>query len=121
MLATDGVRSFIIFLYADGLIQWTTSEVSGGVNGLGGNAATAGYDAGDIVNFLNIPGSGTSEIINITRTSNVGNPGMWIFSTTIQGVQCFYNMYVNADNIVCKSCKILAFYFYLALVITFRI
>ena len=118
MLATDGVQSFIIFLYADGLIQWTTGEDSGGINGLGGNAATAGYDAGDLVNFFNVPGSGTPEIINITRTSNVGNPGMWIFSTTIQGVQCFYNMYLNADSIVCNiNYLLIPDFFHLALVI----
>ena len=78
--------SFMIFLYADGLIQWTTGDGSGGTNGLGGNAATAGYDDnGD--NFFNIPGSGTAEIINITQTSNVGIPGMWMFITTsMQGV-----------------------------------
>ena len=86
MLATDGIWSFIIFLYADGLIQWTTGDSSGGTSGLGGNAATAGYDAGDGENFFNIPGSGTSEVINITQTSNVGNPGMWIFRTTQQVV-----------------------------------
>ena len=78
--------SFMIFLYADGLIQWTTGDGSGGTNGLGGNAATAGYDDnGD--NSFNIPGSGTAAIINITQTSNVGIPGMWMFITTsMQGV-----------------------------------
>jgi len=87
VLATDGVRSFIIFLYADGLIQWTTGEASGGTNGLGGTAATAGYDAGDFENFFNIPGTGiSSEIINIGRTSNVDNLGMWIFPTSTLGV-----------------------------------
>ena len=76
-----------MFLYADGLIQWTTGGNSDGTNGLGGNAATAGYDAGDGENFFNIPGSGTSEIINIAQTSNVENPpGMWIFITSIEGV-----------------------------------
>jgi len=85
-LATDGVRSFIIFLYADGLIQWTTGDASGGTNGLGGNEATAGYDAGDGENYFNIPGSGNPEILNIARTSNVGKPGMWMFSTLIEGV-----------------------------------
>jgi len=98
VLATDGIRSFIIFLYADGLIQWTTGDSSGGTNGLGGNEATAGYDAGDFENFFNIPGTGTPEIIGITRTSNVGNPGMWIFSTSTQGVKCFLFIYVHVNN-----------------------
>jgi len=82
VLATDGSLSFIIFLYADGLIQWTTGDGSGGTNGLGGNEATAGYDD-DGANSFNIPGSGTAEIINITQTSNVGIPGMWIFITAV--------------------------------------
>ena len=28
---------------------------------------------------MNIPGSGTPEIINITTRSNVGRPGIWVF------------------------------------------
>jgi len=68
-----------IFLYADGLMEWTTGDSSGGMNGLGGNAAHVGYDAGDGVSFENVSGSGTASIINITRTSNVGVAGVWAF------------------------------------------
>ena len=39
--------SFAIFLYADGLIQWTTGDDSGGLGGLGGNHASIGVNAGD--------------------------------------------------------------------------
>ena len=91
-------------MYADGLIQWTTGDESGGINGLGGNAATAGYDAGDGENFFNIPGSGTPEIIDITRTSNVDNLGMWIFQTSRQGVHCYTIMYVY--------CLLILLYYY---------
>ena len=55
-----------MFLYADGEIQWT-------------NGALAGINAGDGVNSVAIPGSLTPNIINITQTSNVGIPGVWMF------------------------------------------
>ena len=57
-----------MFLYADGRIQWTT-----------GGKALAGINAGDGEDFITIPGSLTPGIINITKTSNVGIPGVWIF------------------------------------------
>ena len=79
VLATNGVESFVIFLYADGRIQWTTGDNSGGDDGLGGTEALGGINAGYGENFITIPGSLTPGIINITQTSNVGIPGVWIF------------------------------------------
>ena len=61
------------FLYADGEIQWTTGDVSGG---LGGISALAGFNAGDGVHFSTIPSSVSDDIINVTDTSNVGIPGI---------------------------------------------
>ena len=81
VLATNGYKSFVIFLYAHGRIQWTTGDLSGGVIGLGGNEALAGINAGDGVKSIMIPGSRTPEIVNIDETSNVGVPGVWIFHT----------------------------------------
>ena len=78
-MVSDGQRSYVIFLYADDLIEWTTSVDSGGIDGLGGIAAQAGYNAGDGVLSATVPGSRTPEIINITLTSNVGRPGVWTF------------------------------------------
>ena len=77
VLATSELESFVMFLYAD--LQWTTGDVSGGVDGLGGTEALAGFNAGDQVNSYTLPGSHTPNIVNITRTSNVGIPGTWIF------------------------------------------
>ena len=58
--------SYVIFLYADGLIQWTTGDDSGGVNGLGGTQAQVGFNAGDDeMRFFNHPDSRTANIINI--------------------------------------------------------
>jgi len=73
------VQSFVIYLYADGQIQWTTGDSSGGSGGLGGIPAQVGFNAGDGVNFAIVPESRTPDIINIDTTSNVGIPGVWIF------------------------------------------
>jgi len=68
-----------MFLYANGRMQWTTGDWSGGSGGLGGTEALAGINAGDRINSITIPGSRTPSIINITQTSNVGIPGIWMF------------------------------------------
>ena len=77
VLATSEVESFVMFLYAD--LQWTTGDNSFGTDGLGGIKALAGFNAGDHINSYTIPGSRTSNITYITRASNVGIPGTWIF------------------------------------------
>ena len=79
VLATSLMESFVMFIYADGGIQWTTGDGSGGTNGLGGTEALAGINAGDGINSITVPGSLTPGIINVTQTSNVGNPGVWMF------------------------------------------
>ena len=56
----------MIFLYADGEIQWS-------------NNALAGINAGDGVNSITIPGSLTPNVNIISRTGNVGIPGIWMF------------------------------------------
>ena len=94
VLATDGLQSFAIFLYADGEIQWTTGDSSGGSNGLGGTPAQVGFNAGDGVNYATFPASRTADIINIASTSNVGTPGVWIYQ-------------INEETIVTSSGKIM--------------
>ena len=79
ILGTDGVNSFAIFLYADGLIQWTTGDFHGGTGGLGGRHAAVGFTAGNGKEFTLVPGSETSTIIDIDTTSNVMEPGVWLF------------------------------------------
>ena len=78
-MVTDGTHSFVIFLYADGLIQWTTGDASGGTGGLGGTPAQGGFNADDGIRFLRIPGSRTGAIVDIDTTSNVGVAGQWTF------------------------------------------
>ena len=79
IMVTDGRQSFVIFLYADGEIQWTTGDASGGTGGLGGTAAQVGFNAGDGIRFASVPGSQTADIINIDNTSNVDIPGKWVY------------------------------------------
>jgi len=79
VLATNGLQSFVTFLYADGEIQWTTGDASSGLNGLGGIPAQVGFNAGDGVRYAAIPQSRTNAIINITHTSNIDVPGVWVF------------------------------------------
>ena len=77
VLATDGYKSFVLFLYAYGRIQWTTGDDGDGVNGLGGDEALAGIN-GYFARSIAINGSETPDIINIDETSNVGIPGVWM-------------------------------------------
>jgi len=65
-----------------GQLQWTTGSASGGSGGLGGIPAQAGFDAGDGINFFTLPGSRTSEVLNLANTSNVSldTPGLWSFA-----------------------------------------
>ena len=79
VLARSGSQSYAIYLYADGLIQWTASIDQGGMNGFGGNAALVGYNAGDELTSFEVPGSQTDNILNIVSTSNVGVSGVWVF------------------------------------------
>ncbi len=67
---------------------WTTGDASGGSGGFGGTPAQAGFDAGNMVDFVEIPGSRTASILNVCTTSNVGMPGIWQFSVRGGGVVC---------------------------------
>ena len=73
VLAKDNVRSYAIFQYADGSIQWPSS------------GAQVGFNAGNNVNYVNIPGSRTPSILSITNSSNIGVGGQWVFLTS-QGI-----------------------------------
>ncbi|XP_059813041.1 alpha-tectorin [Hypanus sabinus] len=79
VLITDERNSFAMFNYAD--ISWTTGTASGGdpLTGVGGSAAQAGFNGGDLSHFFSLPTSRTSEMLSIEQTSNVNFPGRWIF------------------------------------------
>ena len=79
MLATNGVlETFVMFLYGE--IQWTTVVNDYYYYPEDAEAeALAGINDGDGINSYTIPGSLTSDIIDITETSNVGIPGTWMY------------------------------------------
>ncbi|MDH5492827.1 MAG: hypothetical protein OEY14_12815, partial [Myxococcales bacterium] len=68
--------------------EWTTGDASGGSGGLGGTPAQAGFDAGNTVDFVEIPGSRTAAILDLCTTSNVGMPGIWRFSVRGGSISC---------------------------------
>ena len=94
-MVTDGINSFVIFLYADGGIQWTTGDASNGVNGFGGTPAQVGFNAGDGVRSATVPASRTDAIVDIELTSNVDVPGMWV-------LQVDEEEFAIAECIICK-------------------
>ncbi|MCQ9375365.1 PEP-CTERM sorting domain-containing protein [Methyloversatilis sp. XJ19-13] len=63
-------------------LEWTTGDASEGSDGLGGIPAQAGYDAGDGVNFLTLPGSRSDAVLDLQHASNVSaeTPGLWTFA-----------------------------------------
>jgi MYXO-CTERM domain-containing protein len=71
------------------LCQWTTGDASDGSGGFGGTPSQAGFDAGNSVDFVEIPGSRTGRIHTILCTeSNVGEPGIWRFQIRSGAVVC---------------------------------
>jgi hypothetical protein len=62
-LVSDGFSSYVIFLYADGLIQWTFGDHTFGTH------AEVGINAGNGVDFVRHPDAGTESIINVTSSS----------------------------------------------------
>ncbi|MDP2869554.1 MAG: nidogen-like domain-containing protein [Methyloversatilis sp.] len=79
--ADTGTGNFDVdFRYAR--LEWTTGDASEGTAGLGGIPAQAGYDAGDGVNFLTLPGSRSDDVLDLQHSSNVSSetPGLWTFA-----------------------------------------
>ena len=70
VITTDGVQSFAIFLYNE--IQWVLEYDPP-------YPAKVGFSDGISNKSYELPGSGTPEIINITKRSNVGRPGVWMY------------------------------------------
>ena len=81
VIAKSGNETYAIYLYADGLMQWTSG--SDGTNGFGGYSASVGYTITNgsclsyhlyYKNLIFLPGSDTCSIIYI----NVGVNGQML-------------------------------------------
>ena len=81
-LVSTGNGNFdIVFRYED--INWTTGDMSGGTDGLGGTIARAGLSAGDGQNYYEFYFSGNQNfMLNLENTVLAGSeePGIWRFS-----------------------------------------
>ena len=71
----------IVYRYED--VNWTTGDASGGVNGLNGpngQAARAGYNAADGVDYFELPQSGLqADMLALPETpGNTGIPGVYV-------------------------------------------
>ena len=77
-------KTFAIFLYADGEIQWTTGDNDNGVHGLEGYPAQVGFNKGDDEHFGIVATSGTESIIDIPFTNN---SGVYIFRISDNNIE----------------------------------
>ncbi len=68
--------------------EWTTGDASGGSGGFGGTPAQAGFDAGNLRDYVALPGSLTMRVLDLCRTSNVGIAGVWRFEIRSGEVMC---------------------------------
>lgn len=70
----------IVFRYE--AVNWTTGGASGGVGGLGGTVARAGYSTGDGASWYELPQSGQQDpmIALETTPGNTGSAGLYQFS-----------------------------------------
>jgi MYXO-CTERM domain-containing protein len=68
--------------------DWTTGNASGGSGGLGGTPAQAGFDAGNLRDYVSLPGSLTMAVLNLCTTSNVAIPGVWRFAVRNGDIDC---------------------------------
>lgn len=72
-LATDGKRTFAIYVYANDMMQWTTGDRHGG-----GDNARVGLIKDDGSTFF-IKGSNSPDVLRVHETSNTGLRGLWYF------------------------------------------
>ncbi|XP_015113339.1 nidogen-2 isoform X5 [Diachasma alloeum] len=75
VISSNGTHSYIELLYPNGGIQWIQGESH--PNGLPDAKAQAGFMSEG--RMYTLKGSGTDQIQNIDKWSNVNRPGQWVF------------------------------------------
>lgn len=80
--SADGVAGDFDIEFRYDRLEWTTGDASNGSGGLGGTPAQAGFDAGNQTDFFVLPGSLTSDVLNLQNQTNVANGenGLWSFA-----------------------------------------
>lgn len=74
-ISSNGTHSFVEFLYPNGGIQWIQGESH--PNGLPDAKAQVGFMSEG--KMYTLKGSGTDQIQNIDKWSNINRPGQWVF------------------------------------------
>ncbi len=76
VIASDGMRTFAIFKYPTGGINWARGDASPV-----GSYAQVGFDAGDRINYYNGVGSRTAQTLNLPELSNTvpASPGTQVY------------------------------------------
>ena len=62
-----------------------------------------GINAGDGVRAVNVTGTNTNDVINIENTTNIGEPGIWVFQVNGPGslgnvFTAHYTWYMKIQN-----------------------
>ncbi len=67
---------------------WTTGDASGGSGGFGGTPAQAGFDAGNLRDYVALPGSLSASVLGLCMTTNAGAAGLWRYAIRDGNVMC---------------------------------
>lgn len=80
--SADGVAGDFDIEFRYDRLEWTTGDASGGNDGFGGTPAQAGFDAGNGTDFFVLPGSFSSDVLDLQNQTNVANGenGLWSFA-----------------------------------------
>ena len=95
-MATNGIKSFTLFQYAD--MQWgladprtDTSTSTASASG----SAQVGFSAGDGMRYYIL---NASNVLRLNSTSNINKPGLWIFR-------------VDGPSVVRRGTFVISFFF----------
>ncbi len=86
-------------------LAWTTGDASGGMGGVGGTPAQAGFDAGDGLNFSVLPGSRSAAVLALASGSNITPPlpGLWRFRFRSCRLVCVSNADCGGATPICDG------------------
>lgn len=76
VIASNGNESYGFFLYPDNGIQWVQGQTS--LNAIQDARTQAGFMSGS-GQFYKLPGSGSEQVKNYPKMSNINEPGMFAF------------------------------------------
>lgn len=90
--------------YRFGQLQWTTGD-PGGTAGLGGIPAQVGFDAGNTINYWQLPGSRTAAVLDLATTSNLvpAQPGVWRYSFEGCALACTTSAECAGTTPICET------------------